>query len=31
VDGERIGFDFEGGRLDFQLADLDRARLVPKP
>ena len=31
VDGERVEFDFDGGRLDFQLADLDRARLVPKP
>ena len=31
VDGERIKFDFDGGRLDFELADLDRARLVPKP
>ena len=31
VDGERIGFDFDGGHLDFELADLERARLVPKP
>ena len=31
VDGERVEFDFDGGRLDFKLADLDRARLVPKP
>jgi ribosome maturation factor RimP len=31
VEGERVEFDFEGGRLDFQLADLERARLVPKP
>jgi ribosome maturation factor RimP len=31
VDGDRIGFDFDGGHLDFELADLDRARLVPKP
>jgi len=31
VDGDRVEFDFEGGRLDFELADLDRARLVPQP
>jgi ribosome maturation factor RimP len=31
VDGERVGFDFDGGHLDFELADLERARLVPKP
>jgi ribosome maturation factor RimP len=31
VDGERVGFDFDGGHLDFELANLDRARLVPKP
>lgn len=31
VDGERVEVDFDGGRLDFQLADLERARLVPKP
>jgi ribosome maturation factor RimP len=30
VDGERIEFEFEGGRMAFELADLDRARLVPK-
>ena len=30
VDGDRVEFDFDGGRLDFELADLDRARLVPK-
>ena len=30
VDGDRIQFDFDGGRLAFDLADLDRARLVPK-
>jgi len=30
VEGDRIEFDFDGGRLAFQLADLDRARLVPK-
>ena len=31
VDGDRVEFVFDGGRLDFELADLDRARLVPKP
>jgi ribosome maturation factor RimP len=31
VDGERVGLDFDGGHLDFELADLERARLVPKP
>lgn len=30
VDGDRIEFDFDGGRLAFQVADLERARLVPK-
>jgi ribosome maturation factor RimP len=30
VDGERVEFEFEGGRMAFDLADLDRARLVPK-
>lgn len=30
VEGDRVEFDFDGGRLAFQLADLDRARLVPK-
>jgi ribosome maturation factor RimP len=30
VEGERIEFEFEGGRMAFDLADLDRARLVPK-
>ena len=30
VEGDRIEFDFDGGRLAFQLADVDRARLVPK-
>ena len=29
VEGERIEFEFEGGRLAFEMADLDRARLVP--
>jgi len=31
VEGERVEFEFDGGRLAFDLADLDRARLVPKP
>ena len=31
VEGERVEFDFDGGHLAFELADLDRARLVPKP
>ena len=31
VEGERIEFDYDSGRLAFDLADLDRARLVPKP
>lgn len=31
VNGDRVEFDFDGGRLDFELADLDRARLVPQP
>jgi ribosome maturation factor RimP len=30
VDGERVEFDFDGGRLAFDMADIDRARLVPK-
>ena len=30
VEGERVEFEFEGGRMAFDLADLDRARLVPK-
>jgi ribosome maturation factor RimP len=30
VNGERVELDFDGGRLAFELADLDRARLVPK-
>jgi ribosome maturation factor RimP len=29
VNGERIEFDFDGGHIAFELADLDRARLVP--
>jgi ribosome maturation factor RimP len=31
VEGDRVGFDFDGGHIEFVLADLDRARLVPKP
>jgi len=31
VEGERVEFEFDGGRLAFDLDDLDRARLVPKP
>jgi ribosome maturation factor RimP len=31
VEGDRIEFDYDSGRLEFDLADLDRARLVPKP
>jgi ribosome maturation factor RimP len=31
VEGERVEFDYDSGRLAFDLADLDRARLVPKP
>ena len=31
VDGDRVEFDFEDGRIDFELADLERARLVPQP
>jgi ribosome maturation factor RimP len=30
VQGERVDFEFEGGRLAFDMAELDRARLVPK-
>jgi len=30
VEGERVEFEFEGGRMAFDLAELDRARLVPK-
>jgi ribosome maturation factor RimP len=30
VSGERVEFDFDGGHLAFELADLDHARLVPK-
>jgi ribosome maturation factor RimP len=31
VEGERVEFEFDGGRFSFELAELDRARLVPKP
>ena len=31
VEGDRVEFDYDSGRLAFDLADLDRARLVPKP
>jgi ribosome maturation factor RimP len=31
VDGERVEFDFDGGHIAFEMADLERARLVPKP
>ena len=30
VSGERVELDFDGGCLAFELADLDRAHLVPK-
>ncbi|HTQ72668.1 MAG TPA: ribosome maturation factor RimP [Burkholderiales bacterium] len=30
VTGERVEFEFEGDRMAFDLAELDRARLVPK-
>ena len=30
VDGDRVQFDFDGGRLAFDLADVERARLVPR-
>jgi len=31
VEGDRVEFDYDSGRLAFDLADLERARLVPKP
>jgi len=31
VSGDQVDFDFDGGRMTFDLADLERARLVPKP
>ena len=30
VEGERVELEFEGSKVDFEMADLDRARLVPK-
>jgi ribosome maturation factor RimP len=30
VDGDRVDFEFDGGRLAFDMAELERARLVPK-
>ena len=30
VEGARVEFEFEGERMAFDIADLDRARLVPK-
>ena len=30
VEGERVEFEFDGDRLAFDLAEVDRARLVPK-
>jgi ribosome maturation factor RimP len=30
VRGERVELDFDGGELAFELADMDRARLVPE-
>lgn len=30
VEGERVEFEFDGGRMAFDIAELDRARLVPK-
>jgi ribosome maturation factor RimP len=30
VKGDRVELDFDGGHLDFDLADMDRARLVPE-
>jgi ribosome maturation factor RimP len=30
VHGERVELDFDGGQLAFELADMDRARLVPE-
>jgi len=30
VEGERVEFEFEGNTMAFDMADLDRARLVPK-
>lgn len=30
VSGGQVAFDYDGGRLTFEIADLERARLVPK-
>jgi ribosome maturation factor RimP len=30
VEGERVELEFDGGRMAFDVAELDRARLVPK-
>ena len=30
VEGERVEIEYEGGRMAFDIAELDRARLVPK-
>jgi len=30
VEGERVEFEFDGDRMAFDIAELDRARLVPK-
>lgn len=30
VEGDRVDFEFDGGRLAFDITELDRARLVPK-
>ena len=30
VEGERVELEFDGGRMAFDMAELDRARLVPK-
>jgi len=30
VEGDRVDFEFDGGRLAFDMAELERARLVPK-
>ncbi len=30
VEGDRVDFEFDGGQLAFDIAELDRARLVPK-
>jgi ribosome maturation factor RimP len=31
VSGDRVELEFEGGRLAFEIAEVERARLVPKP